>query len=97
MANAEHRNVGIVGAGVMGFGMANNLRAAGYRVFGYDPVAVAQLRLRDIGGVAVASAREVAGQRKFTMHGRHKASRCRIPLRCAPSWKPWRALAAKRQ
>ena len=46
--------------GVMGFAMANNLRAAGYQVFGYDPVAAAQQRLRDIGGIAVASPREVA-------------------------------------
>jgi putative dehydrogenase len=60
LASAEHGNVGIVGAGVMGFAMANNLRAAGYQVFGYDPVAAAQQRLRDMGGTAVASPREVA-------------------------------------
>jgi L-threonate 2-dehydrogenase len=44
----------------MGFAMANNLRAAGYQVFGYDPAAAAQQRLRDMGGIAVASPREVA-------------------------------------
>lgn len=60
MADAEQGNVGVVGMGVMGFAMANNLRAAGYQVFGYDPVAAAQQRLRDIGGIAVASPREVA-------------------------------------
>ena len=60
MASAEHGNVGIVGAGVMGFAMANNLRAAGYQVFGYDPLPAAQQRLRDMGGIAVASPREVA-------------------------------------
>jgi L-threonate 2-dehydrogenase len=60
LASAEHGNVGIVGAGVMGFAMANNLRAAGYQVFGYDPAAAAQQRLRDMGGIAVASPREVA-------------------------------------
>jgi L-threonate 2-dehydrogenase len=43
----------------MGFAMANNLQAAGYRVFGFDPSAAAQQRLRDMGGFAVASAREV--------------------------------------
>jgi 3-hydroxyisobutyrate dehydrogenase-like beta-hydroxyacid dehydrogenase len=59
LASAEHGNVGIVGAGVMGFAMANNLRAAGYRMFGYDPAPAAQQRLRDIGGNAVASPREV--------------------------------------
>ena len=47
MASGEHGNVGIVGAGVMGFAMANNLRAAGYQVFGYDPVPAAQQRLRE--------------------------------------------------
>ena len=50
----------------MGFAMANNLRAAGYRVFGYDPVPAAQQRLRDVGGIAVTSPREV-GQRCQTI------------------------------
>ena len=59
MASVEHGNVGIVGAGVMGFAMANNLRAAGHRVFGYDPAPAAQQRVREIGGIAVASPREV--------------------------------------
>ena len=62
MASAEHGSVGIVGVGVMGFAMATNLHAAGYRVFGFDPVPGAQQRLRDMGGVAVASPREVAEQ-----------------------------------
>ena len=44
----------------MGFAMANNLRAAGYQVFGYDPLPAAQQRLRDMGGIAVTSPREVA-------------------------------------
>jgi L-threonate 2-dehydrogenase len=59
LASVQHENVGIVGAGVMGFAMANNLRAAGYPVFGYDPAPAAQQRLRGIGGIAVASPREV--------------------------------------
>jgi putative dehydrogenase len=62
LASAEHGNVGIVGAGVMGFAMANNLHAAGYQVFGYDPEPSAQRRLRDIGGIAANSPREVAEQ-----------------------------------
>jgi L-threonate 2-dehydrogenase len=53
-------SVGIVGAGVMGFAMASNLRAAGFQVFGYDPAKAAKDRLRDIGGTAVGSPREVA-------------------------------------
>jgi L-threonate 2-dehydrogenase len=60
LANTVLENVGIVGAGVMGFAMANNLQAAGHQVFGYDPVPSAQQRLRDIGSTAVASPREVA-------------------------------------
>src|SRR5262249_45751491 len=44
----------------MGFAMATNLHAAGYRVVGFDPVPAAQHRLRDIGGVAADSPREVA-------------------------------------
>jgi len=57
---AELDNVGIIGVGVMGFAMANNLRAAGYQVLGFDPVPAAQQRLREIGGNAIASPREVA-------------------------------------
>jgi L-threonate 2-dehydrogenase len=60
LANAVLENVGIVGAGVMGFAIANNLQAAGHQVFGYDPVPGAQQRLRDIGSTAVGSPREVA-------------------------------------
>jgi putative dehydrogenase len=60
LASAVQETVGMVGAGVMGFAMANNLQAAGYQVFGYDPVLAAQQRLRDIGGIAVDSPREVA-------------------------------------
>src|SRR5271154_3281395 len=44
----------------MGFAMAKNLRAAGFQVFGYDPAEAARIRLRDIGGVAAGSPREVA-------------------------------------
>src|SRR5271167_257373 len=50
MATVEAGKIGIVGAGVMGFAMAKNLRAAGFSVFGYDPAQAARDRLRDIGG-----------------------------------------------
>jgi L-threonate 2-dehydrogenase len=60
VATEENGNIGIIGAGVMGFAMAKNLRAAGFRVFSYDPVDAARIRLRDIGGVASGSPREVA-------------------------------------
>jgi putative dehydrogenase len=62
VVTAEDGNVGIVGAGVMGFAMANNLRAAGFRVFGYDPAKAAEDRLRDVGCSVVGSPREVAEQ-----------------------------------
>jgi L-threonate 2-dehydrogenase len=60
LASVKHGNVGIIGVGVMGFAMANNLRAAGYDVFGFDPLPAAQHRLGEIGGSATASPREVA-------------------------------------
>ncbi len=60
MATVADGKVGIVGAGVMGFAMAKNLRAAGFPVFGYDPAQAAKDRLRDIGGIAAGSPREVA-------------------------------------
>jgi L-threonate 2-dehydrogenase len=60
VTDAENRNVGIVGAGVMGFAMAKNLGAAGFQVFGYDPAKAANDRLREIGAVAAGSPREVA-------------------------------------
>ena len=44
----------------MGFAIANNLRAAGFQVFGYDPAKTAEDRLHDIGGIVVRSPREVA-------------------------------------
>ncbi len=60
MASVEQQNVGIVGVGVMGFAMAKNLRTAGFEVFGFDPLPAAQIRLREIGGTATASPREIA-------------------------------------
>ena len=56
----EFGNVGIIGVGVMGFAMANNLRAAGYQIFGFDPAPAAQDRLRTIGGNVIASPRDIA-------------------------------------
>ena len=56
----EFGNVGIIGVGVMGFAMANNLSAAGYQIFGFDPAPAAQDRLRSIGGNVIASPRDIA-------------------------------------
>ena len=40
--------------------MANNLSAAGYQIFGFDPAPAAQDRLRSIGGNVIASPRDIA-------------------------------------
>jgi putative dehydrogenase len=60
LASMESGNVGIIGVGVMGFAMANNLRAAGYQIFGFDPAPAAQDRLRAIGGNVIAAPRDIA-------------------------------------
>ena len=54
--------VGIVGLGIMGSAMAASLMRAGFTVVGYDPLAACRRRHRKAGGIAVASAREVARQ-----------------------------------
>jgi L-threonate 2-dehydrogenase len=54
------QTVGLVGIGIMGTAMAKNLREAGFSVVGYDPVPAAGGRLKELGGKAVSSAREVA-------------------------------------
>lgn len=51
---------GLVGIGVMGSAMARNLIAAGFEVFGYDPVPAAMERFEQAGGKPVASPRAVA-------------------------------------
>ena len=60
MAMAK-RNVGILGMGIMGSAMAANLLRDGFRVIGYDPVAVCRRRHRRSGGIAAGSVAEVAG------------------------------------
>ena len=57
----KKRNVGILGLGIMGSAMAANLVRAGFKVFGYDPVAACRSRHRKAGGVVAESAREVPG------------------------------------
>jgi L-threonate 2-dehydrogenase len=52
--------VGVIGLGIMGSAMSANLVKAGFEVCGYDPVAAARKRLRAVGGLACASATEVA-------------------------------------
>jgi L-threonate 2-dehydrogenase len=54
------RALGIVGLGIMGGAMAEAFRAAGYTVYGYDPVTAAAQRLKRAGGKALGSVTEVA-------------------------------------
>ena len=54
------KTIGIVGLGIMGGAFARHLRAARFRVIGYDVVAAKRAALRKLGGVPVASSAEVA-------------------------------------
>ena len=51
---------GIIGLGIMGGAMARNLRAAGWRVLGYDPDQARAAALADAGVEALDSAEAVA-------------------------------------
>jgi len=54
------RRIGMIGVGVMGLAMSRNLIAAGFEVFGYDPVRGATEALAAAGGRPRASPRAVA-------------------------------------
>jgi L-threonate 2-dehydrogenase len=56
------RNVGLIGLGAMGLGMAQSLRRAGHRVLVFDVRAEAARAFAAEGGVACASPAEVAAQ-----------------------------------
>lgn len=58
--NKGLETVGVVGLGIMGGMMAEALRAAGYEVVGYDPLAGARARLKRAGGRPLASTTAVA-------------------------------------
>lgn len=53
-------NVGVLGLGIMGSAMANNLIAAGFKVYGFDPSAPARQRFRAAGGHLCADAGSLA-------------------------------------
>ena len=57
--------VGMIGLGIMGSAMSANLVKAGFKVFGYDPVAKACARLKKAGGHPCTSTIEVATQTQF--------------------------------
>jgi L-threonate 2-dehydrogenase len=54
--------LGVIGLGIMGSAMAQNLCKAGFRVYGFDPVPGARSALKKMGGLPLASASQVAGQ-----------------------------------
>jgi 3-hydroxyisobutyrate dehydrogenase-like beta-hydroxyacid dehydrogenase len=54
--------VGVVGLGIMGSAMSANLVRAGFRTFGYDPVAAQRKALARAGGVPCRSVAEVTRQ-----------------------------------
>jgi L-threonate 2-dehydrogenase len=52
--------VGMIGLGIMGSAMSANLVKAGFKVYGYDPVAGARASLKKAGGIVSKSVGEVA-------------------------------------
>lgn len=52
--------IGFVGLGAMGFGMATHLVKTGYKVYGYDVFPASVQRFAAAGGIAAASLRESA-------------------------------------
>ena len=57
---AINKQVGVVGLGIMGGAFAKHLRAARFKVTGYDVAAARRAALRKLGGVAAESTAEVA-------------------------------------
>lgn len=56
------KTIGVIGLGIMGSAMAENLCGAGLRVYGFDPLPAARGRLKKAGGLPLASAARVAAQ-----------------------------------
>jgi L-threonate 2-dehydrogenase len=54
--------VGVIGLGIMGSAMSANLVKAGFKVYGFDPVAAARAKLKKAGGTPCKSVTEVAAQ-----------------------------------
>lgn len=65
MAQRKKTAVGQIGLGIMGSAFAKHLRAAGHPVTGFDVAPARRRALARIGGVPVASCREVAEQCKI--------------------------------
>jgi putative dehydrogenase len=56
------KTIGVIGLGIMGSAMAENLARAGLRVYGFDLLASARSALKKAGGLPLASAANVAEQ-----------------------------------
>ena len=56
------KTIGVIGLGIMGSAMAENLCKAGFRVYGFDVAAPARNALKKAGGLPLASAAKVAQQ-----------------------------------
>lgn len=56
------KTIGVIGLGIMGSAMAENLAKAGFRVYGYDIAAPARSALKKAGGLPLASPAKVAEQ-----------------------------------
>jgi 3-hydroxyisobutyrate dehydrogenase-like beta-hydroxyacid dehydrogenase len=65
----EEHEIGVIGLGQMGGGIAANLAAAGYAIVGYDPKPEAMSKLESAGGTPVKSSGEIV-------------ARCGIVLTC---------------
>ncbi len=59
-AQQDKVSVGMIGLGIMGSAMSANLVKAGFKVYGYDPVAGARARLKKAGGIPCSSVGELA-------------------------------------
>ena len=62
MVTKNLSTVGVIGLGIMGSAMSANLVKAGFKVYGFDPVAAARNKLKKAGGTPCKSVTEVAAQ-----------------------------------
>jgi L-threonate 2-dehydrogenase len=62
MVTKTSLSVGVIGLGIMGSAMSANLVKAGFKVYGFDPVAAARTKLKKAGGIPCKSVTEVAAQ-----------------------------------
>jgi L-threonate 2-dehydrogenase len=62
MVTKTFSSVGVIGLGIMGSAMSANLVKAGFKVYGFDPVAAARTKLKKAGGIPCKSVTDVAAQ-----------------------------------